>query len=318
MNNEQLYVPIFRDRPAERAVAQQLGGLRRFSDLTRDPLPMVEILSEDDFDNLELFRSLSSQVLVDVPYYLAERTNKHQDSVAELLSEYSNVAELFNNKDLSETPVLSYSDQRPINYGEYVTLYKQLSGDFDRTALRLFISNRGFTDDQLEALENLQSVVSADDILLFDLVDTGGLDEGGTTRSKINGLIQRFDTGTKIILNAFQPYQDENVNYGPRLAKATGANGFGDFVVNRRIERNVPIGDVNKHIRHYFPSEAEVNKFEGEDYDEAQAKLHNEPKWDGTHCDYCRQADNESGHHPFWKRVRMGHYLESVLAGEDI
>lgn len=312
------YVPIFRDGRIERTVVEEFGGLERFRNRARQPLPLIELVDDGDVERLESYREMSDDVLVDVPVYLTEYDNEYEESVRSLLDDYANVAEFFNDTEEVEIPILSHLDTEPINYGEYLSIHEQLSQDFDQAGIRLFVSGRQFTDTQRSALENLANMVSKDTLVLFDLIDVGGFRDEERVAQKLERLEQLFDPNLTFVLNAFRPYEGTNVNHGPEIAREIGADGFGDFVVNRRIERNIPVGNnVDRRIRHYFPDDREINEFEGESYDEAQEGLTGDSDWDGDHCDFCRRAEAEGGHHSFWKEIRMGHYIDSVLAGED-
>jgi hypothetical protein len=265
------------------------------------------------------YRAASGTVLVDAPVYLTEQANDYQEDVKELLADYRSVSAFFNDhiEDV-DVPVISHSTEKPINYGEFVGLYKQLSDDYDRAGIRLAVDNRRFTETQKTALQNVSDAVADGDIVLFDLLDTGGFEGTGIVPQKLDYLTDLFSENLTVVLNAFQPYEDVNLNYGPRAATNAGADGFGDFVINRRIIRSFPAGNVDRTIRHYFPSATEVNEFKAEDYDTAQTKLTNDPDWDGGHCDFCRRAEREGGHHQFWKEIRMGHYIDSVLDAESV
>lgn len=316
---ESYYVPILRDGPIERDVIRRFGGFNRFEEHPRELLPLVEILDSNDLDLLDPYRDVAGEVLVDVPYYLTERANDYQEDVAELVAEYDNVADFFNNHvNQVGIPVLSHSSEKPINYGEFVTLYNQLSDEYERVGIRFFIDTSEFTETQESALMALSNEITDDVLIFLDLIDVGGFERDERMIDKLQFLSSLFKANKTIVLNAFQPFEGENLNYGPRVAEKCSLDGFGDFVINRRIVRSFPAGDVDRTIRHYFPSDSELNEFVGEDYNEAQEELLNDPEWDGTHCDFCRQAEREGGHHRFWKEVRMGHYIDSVINAESI
>lgn len=322
------YVPIFRHGPVEQNVVQEFGGLGRFEERARQPLPLVELVDDERFDDddeeddpldfLHTFRELNRDVLVEVPYYLTEYDNEYAEPVEQILEGYDNVAKFFNDVDGVDVPVLSDEDTRPVSYGNYLSLYSQLSAEYDQAALRLFVTNRELTDDQRTALLHLSEMVPDRTPVLFDLVDEGGFESDGGVTSKLETLQGIFGSNLTFVLNAFEPYHEQTVNYGPDVAAEIGAAGFGDYVINRRVQRDIPIGnDGPNRIRHFFPTYREVQEYEGEDYDAAQTALTTDPDWDGDHCEFCRRADTGEGHHRFWKQIRMGHYIHSVLTAED-
>lgn len=316
---ESYYVPILRDGPIERDVVRQFGGLNRFEERPRGLLPLVEILDSSDLDLLDPYRDVAGEVLLDVPYYLTERANDYQDDVVELISDFDNVSDFFNSHvDQIDIPVLSHSIEKPMNYGEFITLYHQLSNEYDQAGIRLFVDTTEVTETQESALTALSNEITDDVLIFFDLIDVGGFDRDENMIDKLRSLSNIFERNETIVLNAFQPFDAANLNYGPTVTEECDLDGFGDFVINRRIVRSFPAGDVDRTIRHYFPSDSELNEFVGEDYNEAQEELLDDPEWDGTHCNFCRQAEREGGHHRFWKEVRMGHYIDSVLSAESI
>jgi hypothetical protein len=320
--NEQLiYAPILRDGPSERNVVQEFGGLSRFTGIDRGKFyTVLELTDEDDLDNINVYRDPADRVLVDVPSYLAQDDdNELSDSVGELLNEYGGPTEvLTQNREQVPTPVISGTLSLPMTYHQYLGLFQDVSDQFENVAIRLFFRPTEFEEDQIADLEDLEAIVDKDDIILIDLLDVGLQGEQGY--ENFNYLCELFGDNPRIVLNAFSSYDGVNYNFGPEIARQIGADGFGDFAINYRFPDSVPIGNVDtRTIRQYSPTESRVVEFKGNGYTGAFEELEQWERWDPNHCEFCRRANAEDTEWlPFWKRVRMGHYIAAALEQEAV
>lgn len=278
--------------------------------------PLVEITEQEDLEQLGPFSEAGEFLMTELPQYLTDRANKYNTAVSELIDEYGNVANFYlDNSDKVEIPVVS-GPLDPVDYSYYQPVYEDLSDAFDRVALRLLMTD--FTEelsgDQKQSLEDLADNVTDDDIVLFDLVDTGVREP---LKNDLRYLANLFSSNPGAVLNAFDAYNDQPDNQSPHLADEIGVSGFGDFGINQRFRPDGDGGPQRVKIRHYHPNHSTVEFFEGEDYDEAADDLFAWSEWDRSHCDGCRRADRTSNSDVnTWTQIKMEHYISSVLNNE--
>jgi SepF-like predicted cell division protein (DUF552 family) len=323
------YAPILRDGRIEQNVMREFGGLRRFqSDDTLDILPIIEVVSESDLDNLGVYAQTGTSVLVDVPEYLmeTEEPNGYTSDIEDLLSSSSSPVEFLN--DHSEqipVPVVSGHLEPPFDYSEVTDRYENLSDDFDRVAVRVFIDESKLRRSQISDLENLADELSSDDIVLLDSIVPTELGPNSTARENLNESASIFDGHQRVILDAFSVFRGVNYNFGPAIAREAGVSGFGDFAHDRRLPpaEDIPMGQHDtRNIYHYDFEDRQQEKFQGENGyngpNSAFESLSDWDKWDPDHCFFCEQAEaSDSEGFGFWKEIRMGHYVESVVETES-
>lgn len=317
-----VYTPILRDGPSERDVIRQFGGLSRFTEDRRGKLyPLLEVTDASDLENLGLYADPADKLLIDAPQYLTQDENELTESVEELLDESGGPIEFLNSHtDSIPVPVVSGTVSNPITYFQYLNLYRDVSNDFDRVALRLFVRPNGLTDTQREDLDKLKNLIGQDDLVLLDILEVAQLGIGDEGRETLRKLCDIFDRQSVIILNPFSSHEGENYNFGPDIARDLNATGFGDFAINYRFPESVPLGNIDTRIiRQYSPTNSEVHQFRGNGYSEAFEELEAWELWDPTHCEFCRRAEAEDTEDlRFWKRVRTGHYIYAALYEEAV
>lgn len=320
------YTPILRPKSNERRVIQSFGGLAEYIDSDRDLnlKPLVEVDSEADLDHLEPFQDAGEEVFVDLPQYMTNYSTDLTDTINRTITEYGSREEFFRaNSSEIGVPAVSTFAEPPVQYGIHKSLHLALEDTFNRIAHRLIVRARkgGFTDDQKSVLEEIADLARpGTDVVLFDVYDVG-YQEGGVLDENLSFLadtFQGFETG---VLNVFDAMEDQNVNYTPILAERLDCEIFGDFAINKRFppENGGPPPVV--YLRHYYPNHGEVEMFEGGDYTEAANRLVDWADYEAGHCEYCREAanavrQNEIGNPSKWKRIRMGHYIESALKNQ--
>ncbi|UHQ98147.1 hypothetical protein HYG81_21470 (plasmid) [Natrinema zhouii] len=316
------YAPILRNGPSERSVIREFGGLNRFIGPNRGELyTVIEVTERDDLNNLTVFQNAADLVLIDLPSYLTQDENSLSEDVQGVIDESGSVADFFaENKDRISVPVLSGTLSSPITYRQYLQLYHEVSPHFGSIALRLFLRPIEFSEEQKANLKKIQAEISEDDLVLFDLIEVGRLKKGEQGYENFSYLCELFGENERIIMNAFSSYDGENRNFGPSIAKETGAEGFGDFAINVRYPNPVPLGNIDTRIiRQYSPTESQVFEFKGDGYGGAFKELEDWDLWNPDHCEFCRRADNENTEWlSFWKRIRMGHYISSALEEEAV
>lgn len=317
------YTPVLRPGRNERQVIQSFGGLAEYIETDRDLnlKPLVEVGSDTDLDQLESFQDAGEEVFVDLPEYMISKPSDLAEPIRRTISEYGSREEFYRAND-SEIgiPTISTLADPPIRYGIHKSMQLALEDTFDRIVHRLIVRARkgGFTENQKSTLAEMADLTRPEsDVVLFDVVDVG-YREGGVLDENLSFLANTFEAFEVGVLNVFDAMEDQNVNYTPIIAERLGSEIFGDFAINKRFppENGGPPPVV--YLRHYYPNHGEVEKFEGEDYAEAANQLVDWADYDAGHCEYCREAanavrQNEMGTPSKWKRIRMGHYIESAL-----
>lgn len=315
------YTPILRDGNTERGVVGHFQGLQEFEENTNlEILPLIEVVDERDFNHLSAYQTVKQRVLVDVPRYLteSEEPNDYTESVESLLDSYGEPVEILNdNHDRIDIPIISPS--RDDSYSSISTKRNQLSTEFDEAGIRLFVTGQRLDDESLAELKELKNGIQDNDIVLVDYIETGQLGLHENARDNIDIISDIFDNHVTIVLDVFSSYLDGANNYGPEIARNSSLNGFGDFAINQRYPPagDIPMGAHNtRSIRYYDPVEHVTHKYQGDGFkgeDSAFEEMTSKANWDSSHCDFCREAENEQNEgFTFWKRMRMGHYIETV------
>lgn len=321
-----MYAPIIRDGQIERDVFQQFTGLRQFTNEdTLELLPILEVVSKGDLRNIDEYAQTNKPVLVDIPIYLTETENGLSEKIKKLLSGAETPIDILNEHvDEIPIPVVSGSLTTPFGYSESHDKYRELSSSFDRVSVRLFVGSTPLSSDQLDGLKKIKRGLSPDDIVLLDSIESRSLGSATTGRENIRRLAEIFEDYHRIILDAFSVFRGENYNFGPEIARETGASGFGDFAHDRRFPpvEGIPMGlHDTRNIYHYDFEDRQQRKFQGKSGytgpDSAYERLDEWDKWDSDHCPFCQAAARTDSEGPsFWKWVRMGHYVESVIREE--
>ena len=311
------YILVLKNRPNEREVFKQFGGLANFgsdqSDLALESL--LEVTGDDDLDDLRVFKSAADEVLVDIPVYQASRDNDFGNQIEETFAAYGDqIGFYLANSDRIDVPVVSGNNERTVEYGTHITRQQDLIEAFPTVAHRLIVGRKPLTDHQKRQLRRLASELRPSDRVLFDVIDKGYDEE--RIVPNIRFLAETFDSQNRAVLNLLNAFSDNRENLSPQVAAELGLSGFGDFAINIRYPSGGgPTGSVR--IRHYNGGSAYVEEFEGSDYTEAAEELTDWDEWQTDHCNYCREASRlNRGSASKWKRIRMGHYIKSVLRSE--
>lgn len=314
------YVPILRNDDNERKVTQRL----RQDTLTEYPpeelrmLPLVEVTDEDDLNALRAYSDVGDAVMIELPRYLTEQENKYKEPVSEIIEEYGGIGEFYQRKvNPNYIPVISGSNA-PIDYSEHLSMYRELREDFDRLGIRLILRHptESFTDLQRDTLKELGAEVRKEDIVLFDIADNSVRDPLLKDLEYLSG---EFEAPMKVVLNAFDAYNERPNNQSPHIAEDIEASAFGDFGINKRFKPNPDDGFAPPSVkhRHYVPNYSTVEVFKGDTYEEAAESLAEWSEWDASHCEGCHRAASTNRYDVnTWVQIRMEHYFRSVLRGE--
>jgi len=320
------YAPVLRDGYIERGVMDEFAGFSRYRDDRLDLLPIIEVINESDLESLEEYAQAGTSVLVDVPRYLmeTEEPNGLSEDVKTLLSYTEGPVDFLNtNSKKIDVPVVSGSLDLPSDYIDLTRIYHSISEEYDQAALRIFVPSIELKEWQLEDLRAVEQEIRSEDIVLLDYYETGNLGPSATGRENLIDTASIFKDNLRVILDAFDVFEGVNYNFGPVIAEQAQVEGFGDFAVNQRYPpaEDIPMGlHDTRTIRHYDFEDREIAEFKGEGFngsDSAYEKLSSWNKWDPEHCEFCEEAATEENEgFGFWKRVRVGHYIDSVIREE--
>lgn len=320
-----VYTPILRPGINERRVIQTFGGLSQFTG--SDPVelrPLVEVSSDDDLNHLAPFREAGEEVLVDFPEYLMRTENDLTAAISQTLAEYGSREEFFrSNRPEIDVPCISTLDGRPVEYGTHKSIHMALREDFPRIAHRVLVrvQQESFNPNQRSMLREVANLAREDsDIVLFDVIDVG-YEEGGSLDLDLQYLAETFGDYETGILNVFDALEGQPRNITPSLAERYECESFGDFAIDRRYPPKGGGRPPVVYLPHYYPDRGRVEVFDGADYDEAAEALVGWDDYESEHCEYCRQAavavERGKANDPsLWKRIRMGHYIESMLENQ--
>lgn len=320
------YIPILRPRSNERRVIQTFGGLSRFTDSerSREFQPLIEVAGDEQLDELETFRDAGDEIYVDLPEYWARRSTKYTDRIKTTLNTYGSREEFFReNSEIIDVPVISTFAERPVEYGIHKSMQLALRETYPSIVHRLMIRPRdgGFTESQESTLTDLSETMRADsDQFLFDVVKNG-YTEGGEIDDCLEFLSEAFEEFSCGVLNVFNALNGHHENISPALADSYGLDAFGDFAIDYRYPTSGGGPTARTYLRHYYPNHGRVREFEGAGIAEAAKELVDWDDYESDHCEWCREAasaveQGNIGNPSKWKRIRMGHYIESTLQNQ--
>jgi hypothetical protein len=292
--------------------------------------PLVEIIEDDDLNNLAHYTNRYDEVLVDFPRYLVDRENMHSDDVGDLINEYSNDPVTFHSRNSSKdcTPVISGSLD-PINHANFKQYIQDLSTDFSRLCIRLFVPIRKYNQVERGELKDIISETRDDDAILADVPDVADLSDG--VRPNIEFIKDQLDHQDFYVFDLFEPRGEVNYNYGLVMGKYADVDGVGDFAIEPRFQQDIPdaaFQHIPKRVRQYESPNHSVSTTEDSDnYVNAVETMIQNGDLDPNHCPACRELHDEYQNVQadpnrkdldagFVKQKRMNHYTYSVLNEE--
>lgn len=328
----QAYTPILRNGGNERQVIQRFGGFSNFQtpDIPHELElhPIVGVTTPSDLADLGTYEDAGEQVYVDFPVYLGNRSTKFAEEIGSTLENFGTRTDFY--KEHSEkihTPIISGFPGQiapPIDYSHHQEEQQELQDGFPRIGHRVMLRSRkdGLTHDQEEALRALEEVARPrSDLILFDVVDKE-IGEDGPIQSTlcfVTDLFSEFDVG---ILNAFDAMEGQTENHSPTFARQFSCRFFGDFAIDRRYPSSGGGKPSSVTLPHYHPGHQTVKEANGEDFAQAGEDLIEWNEWDSDHCYYCQDIESmvQQGigrDYSRWKRARQGHYIQTILRGND-
>lgn len=319
----EVYNPILRPDGNEREVIQTFGGLSRFSDTDQNLSlrPVVEVAGDEHLSHLTPFRDAGETVYVDLPEYWTRRSTKYTKAIKDTLENHGSREEFFRaNEAKIDVPVVSTFAKRPVEFGIHKSIQLALEDTYPKIAHRLMIRRRknGFSDHQEKTLKELSEMARASsDVFFFDVVDNGYTPEGGLD-DNLEFLSNTFVDFSCGVFNVFNALQGHFENITPKLSDSYSFESFGDFAIDYRYPTEGGGPTPTAYLRHYYPHHGRVREFEGKGLSEAAEGLVDWDDYESDHCEWCRRAASAVEHDNIgnaskWKRIRMGHYIESAL-----
>lgn len=292
--------------------------------------PFIEIIDDNYMNNIPDYASKYHEVFVDLPRYLIDRDNKHNDDVTQLASSYSNNPSRFHLQQSNQnyTPVIS-GTLDPIAHSDFDQFIQNLSSDFDRLATRFFVPIDKYTNQQKQEIRDALQELRAVDRVIADVPDVDNLSNG--VRPNIEFLKQEISGQELFVSDIFEPRNGVNYNYSLVMAKYIDADGICDFTLEPRFPQDIPpeaFANIPKRIHHYKTQNHGTTTTEDSDhYVNVVEKMLQNGDLDPAHCPACDDLHDEyqtvrtSSSRTdigtnFVKQKRINHYVYSLLDDE--
>ncbi|WP_147465011.1 hypothetical protein [Halococcus sp. IIIV-5B] len=329
------YIPGIRhgtnEQQALEALSNQLsqagGSQQQHSDRVK---PLLEIVTKSDLNMVSRYVRNFSEVFVDFPRYLSYRDNKYRDDVDSLIRNFWNDPVTFHqlNSGMSYTPTLSGTID-PIDLSNYKAMIQTLHSYFNRICIRLFIPINTYSSSQENTIREILNELGTNDAVLADALNVDNLSTG--LMPNIEFISNEMGAQDFYVFNLFEPRDGVNYNYGPVIGKHAGVDGVGDYVLERRFPSDIPPGafpNIPKRVRQYESTSHSLDTTEDPDYYvNAIGSMVRSGNLNPNHCQACQdlydefqmvtstanRIDLDAG---FVKRMRMNHYMYSVLNDE--
>jgi hypothetical protein len=286
--------------------------------------PLLEITDVNFFPAYAApLRRYFGTLLVDLPYYLLDYSNKHRDNVTALHSQYPDSARFFTSfPQWVDVPVASGRLSPTPDYTVQLSILQQLRTRFSRVAARLLLPPDEITQIPVtdSSYTNLISGIPQGSIILLDAPFVLGNESvvAFNIREMANRASQR---GHEVyVLNAFDPEVGGH-NFGPYFSFQHHLKGFGDLATEHRWPAPGGGGAPTGVIRYYDFDRFSMTVFRGSGgYAQAVTNLTNSSLWQNqaTHRHNCRACTEvASGLHSlspaYWKQFRIEHYITSIF-----
>jgi hypothetical protein len=318
------------------------------SKISEKIMPLLEPVRElagdskkGDFQETYLrdFSTFTIPFMLDIPIYL--NINKStSDTVSAFINKFKSnpslkveyYTKLSANKNI--IPVLSYDSRSNYIQGSFKTDLMLLKKSFNRVAFRIFNTK----DFQL-MLNDIKDVISAEDILIYDL-DTKLHNQPKiiTNYNKINALKDSINFTSVLVRSAInREVVFKDLTNGAIVSKANnsllydystlGFNAFGDYCGIRK-DRSISRGGSGKASAGYLFYSRSINSYIGFkgrypkweefcDYIKSTIKL--SPYWDlysndhHLNCPGCKNISSTLSNHSYdWKKYAILHYLYTM------
>jgi hypothetical protein len=313
------YIWVVRGTGTRSVEYSMLPELRSF------PLfPLLEVTDVNFFPAYAPpLRRYFGALLVDLPYYLLDYSNKHRDDVAALHSHYPDPATFFTSfTQWINIPVASGRLSPAPDYSLQLRTLQQLQTHFPRIAARLLLPSSEITQIPVSdsSYANLIASIPQGSIILLDAPFVLGNENvvAFNVREMANRAIQR---GHEVyVLNAFDPEAGGH-NFGPHFSYQYSLRGFGDLATEPRWPPPGGGGAPTGVIRYYDFDRFTTSVFRAPGgYAQAVTNLTNSSLWQNhaAHRHNCRVCTEvASGLHSlspgYWKRFRIEHYITSIF-----
>lgn len=208
-------------------------------------------------------------------------------------------------------------------------MIQNLKSTFNRLCVRLFVSIDPYSSGEKAEIQNILSELRDDDAVLADTPDVDNLSTG--IRPNIEFIKNELDAQDFYVFDLFEPRDGINYNYGLVMGKHADVDGIGDYILEPRFPSDIPAGafqNIPKRVRQYESSSHSLDTTEDPDYyvNAIESMVRN-GNLNQNHCQACQdlydeyqmvqstanRTDLDPG---FVKRMRMNHYVYSVLGDE--
>jgi len=288
-------------------------------------LPLLEVTDGYSFPAFATrLRSYFGSVMVDVPQYLLDYSNKFREQADGLLRVYPDpINFLVSFKSWIDIPVASSRLQPIPDYSVQRNAVGRLIQDFQRVAVRLFVPSVDITQISvsINSYIDLLKNVPEGSIILLDIPEVSGNE--AVVAANVREMSSRASQlGHKLyVINAFDPDSGGH-NFGPYLAFENQLKGFGDLATEHRWPPTGGGGYPTAIIRYYDFQRYVVEEFRERlgGYEQAAQRLVGSTVWQNhvAHrrtCPACSEVSRGAYQlsSAYWKQFRLEHYIASIL-----
>lgn len=283
--------------------------------------PLIEAINENIFNRFAgLLRRKYGEIMVDLPLYLLEKSNKFFESVQELSNRYRNQMVFFQKfKSLIDIPVVSASQTGILDYKIEENILQNVKEEFERVAVRVRVPTFDLerAPTTLSSYKSLLGTMEDNNLLLLDVFNIMGTEYQIRLNLQLMSALGKEQNLEVFVLNAFKPF-DLGHNFGPLFSYLFDLDGFGDFATEKRFPGAG--GRAQKRIiRYYHWDRFMLKEIARINYHLAASQLKNSNYWINhsahfSSCNVCNEIQNDiyNEGHLFWKRFRILHYLNSI------
>jgi hypothetical protein len=322
------YIPILRLRQTESKILKEING--------KTICPLLEIVDSKSFQSFTAKNyKFSKDLMIDLPIYLTEEENRYYVGVTEILdgvngaSKQLKQAEFYksNAKNIGIPVVSSKSIKIRLDYNDLLIGYNALDKTtFPKIAIRIFVNSIDLSPKNIASFKSLLSAIRDEDLLLFDVVEFDGVEQGAM--NNLNILLALLSEKLKersFILNAFDitsNWRSDVHHYAPVLSKLFGLGGFGDFATMPRHEDAGGASGTTSVIRYTIGWEDRLTHFASPSFQVSSTTLKNAQVWADAKtnghfnmCNPCKQIDTKNTEwKTFWKMFRIEHHINTMLS----
>jgi hypothetical protein len=224
--------------------------------------PLIEVVNPSVIGTFaSRLRSKYGEIMVDLPFYLTEKSNKFDDEIEELNNNYLNQAQFFQAyQNIIDIPVVSASHTGIVNYNVENAILANVRQNFEKVAVRARVPtfDLSTTPTTLRSYESLINNMRHPDLLLLDVFRMQGIEPQVDSNLELMSRLGKEHNLAVYVLNAFEPFHRRH-NYGPLFSYKYDLDGFGDFATEKRFPsaRGRPSRRI---VRYYYWDKYELRE----------------------------------------------------------